>query len=410
MVSVTPGTIANANYTDNTWTTTTSYDFDPVGLFTFWLAGVADQVHDRLLVWGGGHADYQGNEMYSLELRGAAPYWRLVTQPAVPMPSLGDAIDWEGLDPSFMRHYDAITYTDPQSCGGLFPGGCVEYCQNYPARCTFAAGGSPASRHTYGGLQYIPSQDALYSIGGSLMHLGFFSHEMWFYSFAMGTWTLTQPYEPLGEDLGLVTSAYNPSNGHILIASGGGSTLYDYTPGSNAAPTVLDPSNHNIIATCNDNAVVDPTNDLFVDAQACNTGYPGSSPMTITVIKLDGSDGYATHANWATGCMGAGWTGMTWDSALGVIVMYSGGGNQLMFLNAGPNPVTTFYGTVPSQQCLGVTIGTTKGTNYPNDPDISGSTQGTNGLWGRFSYFPDADVFVLANSTVGNAWMLRLHP
>jgi hypothetical protein len=264
---------------------------------------------------------------------------------------------------------------------------------------------SRRSRHLRG-LQYLPAQDALFSFGGSPCNVGNFSPEVWFYSFGTATWTLNQPYNPL--PFSYFATAYNPQNGHVLIVGEGGTYLSDYDPGANTF-TKLNPSNGSLTSSYSrDNVVVDPTNNLFVDADSSSVGYPNISAIDIRVIQLDGSDGFAVHDAWATGCTGAGYTGMAWDSALGLVVMYPGGGNQLMFLNTNPAPVATAYGTVQPRTCMPVTIGSTKGTDYPNDPDVSGSSGVTNGLWGRFSYFPHADAFILAHSVSGNVWMLRL--
>lgn len=35
-----------------------------------WSGGVLDTLRNRLLIWGGGHGDYYGNEVYALNLNG----------------------------------------------------------------------------------------------------------------------------------------------------------------------------------------------------------------------------------------------------------------------------------------------------------------------------------------------------
>ena len=34
-----------------------------------WSSGVADTVQDKLFIWGGGHVDYGGNEIYALDFK-----------------------------------------------------------------------------------------------------------------------------------------------------------------------------------------------------------------------------------------------------------------------------------------------------------------------------------------------------
>src|SRR6185437_13332269 len=35
-------------------------------VITAWNGGIADTLRNRLIIWGGGHANYSGNELYSL--------------------------------------------------------------------------------------------------------------------------------------------------------------------------------------------------------------------------------------------------------------------------------------------------------------------------------------------------------
>src|SRR5262245_33687406 len=42
------------------------------GIFA-WSGGVMDTLRNRLIIWGGGHSDYSGNEVYALNL-GATPF------------------------------------------------------------------------------------------------------------------------------------------------------------------------------------------------------------------------------------------------------------------------------------------------------------------------------------------------
>src|SRR2546422_157047 len=75
-----------------------------------WSGGIADTSRNRLITWGGGHTDYSGNELYALDLN-SLTMLRL-TNPSSPVAS---------------------------SCVAADPDG------------------NPNSRHTYGGLAYIPN-------------------------------------------------------------------------------------------------------------------------------------------------------------------------------------------------------------------------------------------------------------
>src|SRR5258708_5146926 len=85
-----------------------------------WSGGVADSTRNRLIVWGGGHTDYNGNEIYALDLN-ALTFTRL-NNPSAPINSF----------------------------------------------TTANADATPNARHTYGGLAYLPSADQIFAFNGSL--------------------------------------------------------------------------------------------------------------------------------------------------------------------------------------------------------------------------------------------------
>jgi hypothetical protein len=51
---------------------------DPDGITATWSGGTVDYDRGRLLVWGGGHTDYGGNEIYALPLTGTTNAWSRV--------------------------------------------------------------------------------------------------------------------------------------------------------------------------------------------------------------------------------------------------------------------------------------------------------------------------------------------
>ncbi len=87
-----------------------------------WSGGIADTLRNRLIVWGGGHNDYYGNEVYALNLS-AKP----VTLTRLNNPS-------------------------PPNIGGQFE--------------TALSDGNPNSRHTYNGLTYLAAFDHMLAFGG----------------------------------------------------------------------------------------------------------------------------------------------------------------------------------------------------------------------------------------------------
>ena len=143
MTSVCLGNVSNGEYTDPSMTTTTNYNFDCNDIVP-WSGGAGDDVNQQLIVWGGGHSDYAGDEVFVLKLNGT-PSWQRFTNPTYPVPYTGDQNAWEGLNPYYVK----------LGAGGIYQ-----------------PGATPSSRHTYNGLQYVPYQNQLYSFGGAVANIG----------------------------------------------------------------------------------------------------------------------------------------------------------------------------------------------------------------------------------------------
>lgn len=89
-----------------------------------WSGGGFDTKRDRLVVWGGGHGDYSGNEVYVFSL---------------------DSLKW-------------IRASDPSTdVGG------VENSGKYPD-------GNPRARHTYNYVLYVPAIDRFCTLGGAALY------------------------------------------------------------------------------------------------------------------------------------------------------------------------------------------------------------------------------------------------
>lgn len=91
----------------------------PVSVMDAWSGAAYDTKRDQLLVWGGGHMDYAGNEVYAFDV--ASLTWRRLDEPSRETP------------------------------------------QNVP----YYPDGRPTARHTYNNLQYVEQVDRLFSIGVS---------------------------------------------------------------------------------------------------------------------------------------------------------------------------------------------------------------------------------------------------
>ena len=114
-----------ADYSDWNGSSSPSYDsYQRINgvsaVIANWGGGAFDSRRDRLLVKGGGHNGYGGNEVYAFELRNLR--WQRITDPT-PFPN-------------------RCASTNPDN--------------------------TPTSRHTYGGLGYIESTDDFFVLGGAL--------------------------------------------------------------------------------------------------------------------------------------------------------------------------------------------------------------------------------------------------
>lgn len=142
----------------------------PTAIVIAWSGASLDVQRSRLMVWGGGHLDYFGNELYAINL------------PALSVQRL----------------------TDPSPLAGT-------------ATCTSAlADGTPASRHTYAGLAYVAHQDQLVAVGGSLSRCGNPDEALWAFNVTSSQWTNRVPKVPVKSLIG-VMSAYDAEQRRVLI-------------------------------------------------------------------------------------------------------------------------------------------------------------------------------------------------
>lgn len=90
-----------------------------------WSSGAYDTKRDRLIVWGGGHGDYSGNEIYAFSMKSFT--WKRLNEPSAFPPG-------EEQNP-----FDRVRHPD----------------------------GAPISRHTYDYLEYVPAVDRFFVGGGA---------------------------------------------------------------------------------------------------------------------------------------------------------------------------------------------------------------------------------------------------
>lgn len=181
-----------------------------------WSGGVFDTKRNRLIIWGGGHSDYYGNELYAVNLD-AQTITRL-TDPGLPKASSG-------------------------SCS-----------------TSVASGTQPNSRHTYDGIEYIQKRDKLFAFGGSLAcDSGNFGKDTWTFDFTTSKWQLMNPAGPIpAGDAGMMT-AYDPSSGLVYLHDR--INLYSYNVDTNQYAKL---STESVAIGWDLNATFDPKRKKFV--------------------------------------------------------------------------------------------------------------------------------------------------
>ncbi len=154
----------------------------PASVVMAWCGAALDTKRDWLVIWGGGHADYHGNELYAFDVQKLA---------------------WQRL-------------TDP------FPNPVNDREVN--------ADGTPNSRHTYGGLAYLAHADRFFGLGGSLAGVGFAKCDRtWTYDFDARKWEDRQPGGKLPGGGFCLGCAYDPVSKKLFFGSEhNGLFTYDY--------------------------------------------------------------------------------------------------------------------------------------------------------------------------------------
>ncbi len=141
-------------------------------IMTAWSGGAFDTDSGKLIVWGGGHADYSGNEIYTFDTN--TQQWE---RPWGPTPN--------------------------------------DLIQEHPSQSIEAyLDGNPSSRHTYAGLVYMPAPyNSLWAQGGSRWRNGYDTYGTWQFDFDINQWLqlADAPDTRYG-----VAAVYDPITNHIF--------------------------------------------------------------------------------------------------------------------------------------------------------------------------------------------------
>lgn len=312
-----------------------------------WSSGVYDYVSNRLIVWGGGHANYYGNEFYALNLM---------------------------VDPITMTRLNDPTLPIATSCSAGIP---------------TASPTAANSRHTYDGIEFTRFTNSMFVFEGSVAcGSGAAADDTWTYNFGTATWTQRTPsgdnINSPNQDFGM-TSAWDAATGLVFIFNR--CALFTYNPTTNVYRQI---GNTLSCRSYYFNGALDPVTRQFV-AIGDDPSVGGFRVLSLDISGVNASGAPPTSTpTWQTrsssdpGFPNSAYPGCDYYPRGANIVCWNGG-NSVYKLN------TTSWSWSSS--------------TYTGGPGSAYANNGTNGRW---RYSPYLDVFVLVNSTSQNAYALRL--
>jgi len=300
-----------------------------------WNSGAADTKRNRLVFMGGGHSNYSGNEVYALDLN-TLQMLRL-----------------DNPDPENNSGSDA----DPS--------------------------GDPNSRHTYGGVSYIPSTDQIYLHGGALWPTGYGSVSTYLLNLSGMTWKQQDPVNgtPVASNCCnyITFSDYDPQTDLVWYTDS--YDLWTYKAQTNTQ-TLVSPLSGNGLGY-HQNCVVDYTARYFTcfgDGTVQRANMAASTPTLTDITSQTSGCSGLTNAN------NNPYPGLAYDPVQKKIVAWIGGSSVILF---------------DSTALTCTTVST-----YQNGPPAASPT----GTLNRWRYFPALGIFALVNNWQQNAWVLRMTP
>jgi hypothetical protein len=293
----------------------------PQAVVATWSGAIYDTKRNVLVITGGGHTDYGGNEVYEFSLD--TRRWARVTEPSPLAPQ------------SVERRYSVI--------------------------------GSD-------GLAYLPKLDQMFKFGGSYYKSGdSYDRHAYLFNLAANTWKrgAEAPIHVLQ-----VTSDVDPKTGRVLIGTGGGLMYYDPVTDSWERTPERDSS---VPASV---GALDPENRIFVQVMA-STGaisfYEIDKPILRQKAPIKG------EADWGK------LPGLAYHPPSKRMVIWNGG-REVWSFSTNSWVVRKF----------------TNPNGHAPFPFAPNGNPKSAGIYGRWQYIPDHDIFIGYNSAADNVWVYKL--
>ena len=387
-----------------------------------WSGGAADTANERYYLWTSGHNNYQGNEMYVLNLQGPSPSVARVTDPGWSVVNSDVPPDCackgtyncgQGMWHDGAGNPVKSPYSESGSSGPLFESIPAPDGSAGQPSCGYGSRFTPNGREIYAGMVYHPSTNKLFTWGGAPAAdpSGFmFSNWVLDLNQNPAAWTRLKD----SSYAWITAAAYDYTSGHSTSGSDlvfdENQALYAYNPSTDTYKVL---GNNIAYIGYNTNLDLDPVHHyLVMENGDDNDGY---HLRLLNIDSCDGTNCTETNLDDTPSCAGAlgYWAGVTWDSKRNVMAIFpsstncNGVGctepfNTVYLLNPDPNnPVTiTYQGqpqTIPPQQCFAASYGPTPPTSFGP------------GVYSRFRYYPNEDVYLYIPDP-SDLWILRLEP
>lgn len=346
--------------------TPTTWEFGrPEGIVGAWSSGAYDSVQQRMLIWGGGHADYSGNEVYAFHVRSGA--WSRLTEPTVRPPEIAQR-DFYSRDP--------------------------------------LPNGDPVGRHSYDGVEFLPDRNLMWGFGGSMAGSGFAGKGTWVLN-AAKKWTRLADGTPALSH----ASAYDPVGKQVLVHLPEYLHIYDLESDKWTAVRGFGfPPLWPRYAFSGDiTGVVDPLRRLFWVVGGHGQRYPGSAPGRShgNILVWDIAQAKAVTDDWVT-------TGGGFFSNKSFIRQSdqwfeSGGGDIYNTMAPGidydsATDSLVAWPNLGAPYALNLTTKEWVKLNAEGSPPYGNNAGGT---FGRWRYAAAYNVFILINSISQNVYFYK---
>ncbi len=310
-----------------------------------WSGGTWDERNNRLIILGGGHGTYYGNEPYALDLN-----TQTLVQLDTPPPASATS--------------SAAT------------------------NCSIMTNGELGGRHTYSNLAWVDHLNVLVLVGGAgSCTAGSTEEDLWVWSNSAKTWTRSQP--DLRASVGFNSSAGGTDAGVVYdtvrqrVWFHDCWKIYEYNVDTNTVIT------HTMSNGCQG---LDSVFYMTWSYDPTRNRYFGVGEGRVVHVTVGGSGSYSWVSQSTSGsqtCVGARAPGLAYDPVQDRYVCWQGG-NTVYVLN----PSTWAWSTL-----------TVSGT----PPRLALESNGVDyGTYGRFQYSQKENAFVFCGDVATDCYALRL--